>query len=67
MSLRPLTRNENALDPPRPGLAPAAALAELHYAELYDPRGLDARGRARGEELLRALREELGRRRSSGL
>ncbi|TBR21593.1 DUF3488 domain-containing protein, partial [bacterium] len=51
----------------RPGLAPARDLAELHYRELYDPRGLDAAGRAREMELLAALRSELRGRRTAGV
>jgi transglutaminase-like putative cysteine protease/uncharacterized protein (DUF58 family) len=45
----------------RPGLAPAAELAELHYRELYDPRGLGPGERARAAERLKALKAELRR------
>lgn len=47
----------------RPELAPAVRLAELHYRELYDPRGLGEEDRRRGAELLAELKAELRRRR----
>ncbi|MBI3298330.1 MAG: DUF3488 domain-containing protein [Elusimicrobia bacterium] len=40
----------------RPELAPAAALVELHYRELYDPRGLDPAAEREADRLLKELR-----------
>ncbi|TPW19302.1 MAG: hypothetical protein FD126_2827, partial [Elusimicrobia bacterium] len=48
-------------------LAPAAQLAELHYRELYDPRGLPEGDRRRAAELLRSLKAELRRRRPAAV